>query len=624
VFSPAVVWLEPGGTVTWNVETGAHSITAYHGENERATRVPDGAAAFDSGTLSGGNSFEHTFETEGVHNYFCRPHEGLAMVGLVVVGSPQGGPGVKAPENVESDAAAQHLSRLLSVAGVGGDAGGDQQASYEWRDATWDSYWYSLYNMSTNIAMSGNGVLFPHNEQQREQFNKRVPAMLKHADTDKPPIRNPNLNMAPFTEGDPHFTQKPVFDAGDGRPDADTLAWDKSQSSKVVSPSSVAWTHLKGVTWAKNFQSHFDVLPPELAAKFRAQMLTTLAQIGTKATLIAGGPDENGALTKGDSLELVSKFRPGDGTVVADTARPNHHSAMLWFLSDMTSLAQNGWFGYVNPQPLIPKENIQKLTDGMAKTTMNLFTPSDVVSMGSTRDLGQMLGAIGWYGTHAGSDQLRSKAVDYANALADAVASNVDGDGRLGGAGDNQAAAQGAVAQGLVWASQIEGVDRTGLAGDLLDYLLGTLWDEEVGTFASHENHAVYTITSRDAGDITGGLNAADAVLDRDVQETYARFFDSTFNRGRLQRAERPQSRNENAEHPLPLPPKAGGEYGQAAVYNDAVEYDTATEEWQVADDTFTTADALYTSNQDIWIGSWAGDFFGGRGVPGQTDTPPQ
>jgi len=378
------------------------------------------------------------------------------------------------------------------------------------------------------------------------------------------------------------------------------------------------------VTWAKNFQKHFETLPPGIAAKFRAQMLTTLAQIGTNATLIAGGPDDDGALTKGDSLELVSEFRPNDGTVVDDTARPNHHSAMLWFLSDFTSLAGNGWFGYENPEPLVTKGKIQQRTDGMAQTTIDLFDPADVVEMGSTRDLGQMLGAVGWYGTHAGGDDLRAAAASYADDLAAEVDAHLDGNGHVADGAANGAATQGAVGQGLLWASQIDGVDHRDTAETVLGYLLEELWDEDAGTFATSPGASTYRITSRDAGDVTGGLNAADALLDLDVQEVYARYFNGTFNRGRLQRAERPNSRDEGAEFTLPLPPAAGGEYGQAAVYNDAVEYDAGADEWTVVDDTFTTSWALYTANQDIWIGNWAGDFFQGRGVPGRSDQPPE
>jgi hypothetical protein len=89
-----------------------------------------------------------------------------------------------------------------------------------------------------------------------------------------------------------------------------------------------------------------------------------------------------------------------------------------------------------------------------------------------------------------------------------------------------------------------------------------------------------------------------------------------------LQRAERPSSRSEEAEYTLPLPPKAGGEYGQAAVYNSEVEYDTSAGEWSVTDDRFYTGDALYLANQDIWMSQWGGDFYEGRGVPGTNDEP--
>lgn len=117
-------------------------------------------------------------------------------------------------------------------------------------------------------------------------------------------------------------------------------------------------------------------------------------------------------------------------------------------------------------------------------------------------------------------------------------------------------------------------------------------------------------------------MNALEAVLGTDVKAQYATFFNQTFNRGKLQRAERPQSRDPEAEFTLPLPPEAGGEFGQAAVCNDAVEYDGGADEWSVADDGFATADALYTANQDIWISQWGGDFFQGRGVLGESDSP--
>ncbi|MFP4226593.1 MAG: hypothetical protein ACLFRF_07675 [Desulfobacterales bacterium] len=71
------------------------------------------------------------------------------------------------------------------------------------------------------------------------------------------------------------------------------------------------------------------------------------------------------------------------------------------------------------------------------------------------------------------------------------------------------------------------------------------------------------------------------------------------------------------------LPPDAGGEFRQTAVYNGAVEYDVGADEWTVTDDRFYTAEALYLANQDIRVGNWGGDFYQGRDVPGKSDTPP-
>ncbi|MEF8813035.1 MAG: plastocyanin/azurin family copper-binding protein [Halovenus sp.] len=612
VFSPAVVWLEEGAKVTWDNASGSHSATAYHPETDGAMRIPEGAQPFDSEIMSEGETFEHTFDTPGVYNYYCRPHRGLGMVGLAVVGEATPGPGTSPLEEVDSTEA-NALADLLELADIEVEA---PASTYGWRDATWDSYWYSLYNMSTVITLSGNGITFPATEQQEEAFNQRFPRIVEAADADKPPVVNPNLNMAPFTSGDPSFTEKPVLDSGDGRPEASTLTWDPSASSMTVSPSSLGWTHLKGITWAKNFENHADILP--LAARFRSMVLSTMAQVGTVFALVT--PQGGGNFRLNDeNLLLGSAFRPGEG-LVDETPQPRHHSAMLWFLSNLNSFAQGGWFGYENPEPLIPAENIQMLTNGMGKTTMNAVDPADI---DDTRLAGELLGAIGWFGTQTNQDQLRSGAAEYADGLAAQVEANLDGNGRVGGGAENQAATQGVVGQGLLWASQVDGVDHTDTAEDVLGYLSEELFDEDAGTFASGSGESAYRITTRDAGDITGGLNAADAVLGRsDVRAQYAEFFNQTVNRGRLQRAERPPSRDENAEFPLPLPPMAGGEFGQPAVYNNTVEYDTAGDEWRVVDDSFDTEAAMYLASQDVWISQWGDNFYQGRGVPGRSDTP--
>jgi len=94
IFDPIGLHVEPGDTVRWVIESGAHSATAYDEGNGGATerRIPEGAEAWNSGTLlEQGASFEYTFEEEGTYDYFCVPHKTLGMIGRIVCGEP-GGP----------------------------------------------------------------------------------------------------------------------------------------------------------------------------------------------------------------------------------------------------------------------------------------------------------------------------------------------------------------------------------------------------------------------------------------------------------------------------------------------------------------------------------------------------
>lgn len=93
-FDPIGLLVDAGDTITFEIDSGAHSATAYSAGNGPATvtRIPDGADAWDSGTLSEqGATFDHTFETAGTYDYFCTPHKSLGMVGRIVVDEP-GGP----------------------------------------------------------------------------------------------------------------------------------------------------------------------------------------------------------------------------------------------------------------------------------------------------------------------------------------------------------------------------------------------------------------------------------------------------------------------------------------------------------------------------------------------------
>lgn len=73
-FTPKVVRIKVGGSVTWEVKEGTHSVNADDG-------------SFES-TLSAGQKFSHQFARPGTYRYYCSFHGskgGHDMAGTVIV-----------------------------------------------------------------------------------------------------------------------------------------------------------------------------------------------------------------------------------------------------------------------------------------------------------------------------------------------------------------------------------------------------------------------------------------------------------------------------------------------------------------------------------------------------------
>ncbi len=84
-YIPYEVTIDVGETVTWtNDDTAAHTVTSGS-----AVDGPDGL--FDSSLFMAGATFSHTFEEEGIFDYFCMVHPW--MEGVVMVGASMGNGG---------------------------------------------------------------------------------------------------------------------------------------------------------------------------------------------------------------------------------------------------------------------------------------------------------------------------------------------------------------------------------------------------------------------------------------------------------------------------------------------------------------------------------------------------
>jgi len=120
-YSPEFVRVPVGGTVRWVLESGSHDVTAYHpGNCGRPHRIPEDAEPWASPVLSDvGQTFEHTFEVEGIYDYLdtqtvCVEHETVGVVGRVVVGEPDldGAPAMEPPQDGMPRTAATKIRQL--------------------------------------------------------------------------------------------------------------------------------------------------------------------------------------------------------------------------------------------------------------------------------------------------------------------------------------------------------------------------------------------------------------------------------------------------------------------------------------------------------------------------------
>ncbi|MFC4986217.1 halocyanin domain-containing protein [Saliphagus infecundisoli] len=97
-FGPPAVRVDPGTTVTWEWtgEGGSHDVVAENG-------------AYESEMIAtAGETFEFSFEDEGVSTYACTPHKAMGMKGAVIVGDAE--MNVASPESLSQSPQASEFA----------------------------------------------------------------------------------------------------------------------------------------------------------------------------------------------------------------------------------------------------------------------------------------------------------------------------------------------------------------------------------------------------------------------------------------------------------------------------------------------------------------------------------
>lgn len=75
-FQPAAVTINVGGTVTWRVTGGLHTVTST-----------DPAGLFDSGDMNAGKTFQFKFDRPGTYTYVCENHPNAMKATVIVQGA---------------------------------------------------------------------------------------------------------------------------------------------------------------------------------------------------------------------------------------------------------------------------------------------------------------------------------------------------------------------------------------------------------------------------------------------------------------------------------------------------------------------------------------------------------
>ena len=75
VYSEEVAKIEVGDTVTWLPTSKGHNVEMVSSPNKMKFKSKNSKEA------------QITFDTPGIYYYWCTPHKGMGMIGLVVVGN---------------------------------------------------------------------------------------------------------------------------------------------------------------------------------------------------------------------------------------------------------------------------------------------------------------------------------------------------------------------------------------------------------------------------------------------------------------------------------------------------------------------------------------------------------
>jgi len=116
-YDPAGLRVEPGDIVLYSAESPDHLVAAYHEGHGRQNRVPDEVGPISSPMPPVGGYWLYQFETEGVYDFYCSPHQTFGMVHRVVVTDDEEAPDLSIEEDYGTRRPPTEENALPSILG---------------------------------------------------------------------------------------------------------------------------------------------------------------------------------------------------------------------------------------------------------------------------------------------------------------------------------------------------------------------------------------------------------------------------------------------------------------------------------------------------------------------------
>jgi hypothetical protein len=460
---------------------------------------------------------------------------------------------------------ALRLPRLLAKAAaaaavvVSVTAAAQEAFHYDTGSVDTAAHWAARSTLANALMFSGLG-------EPVEVSMNELDDILTHAGyTLRPPMPDMAMVSAIYAGGDPKFATTPDFG------DPATLRWDSSSFDRTLDPEAQAWSIIKST--APNFHLNFHESKEE-----RRVALMMLPQARAQAKALAD------RLRNADGL--FAALSP-DGELAEPT--PMQQAAVLWAASNIVLAATSGQGDYWHraARDLLEPESARTLAD-TALAAVRALPPE------TATDRAIAIQSLGRFALASDDEGKRREALDLVRTHAD----------RLAAAEATTLDELGFAVYGLVEAGRLLADDAyQDAAVDLFRSRLKPLWEDDLGAFRAPEGETLYT--PRTLAALAAALNALRWHGPEDAASEAARLYPVLFETALVRAGMLLSS-------PLPLVSQAyidgeaaahfahpdlpeSDEIGLAPVFASEVRH--ADGAWSVADETFTTADALLLAN---------------------------